>query len=139
MTRSLGAAAAAALLLMTAACGPSEEKLSDRRLHDEISKLRDNPSGSLRLVLLTTVKNLPAHTEDGRAAQAACLLAYSELHEAKERIALLEPQLAQARRQNAIPATISNEVRDTEALLAKARADMPACDAAAAKLALVAR
>lgn len=135
MTRAQLVALLVHSILILPACGPSEERASELRLHEEISRLRDHRGD--RLLQIVVVKNMPAHTPEGHAAKDTCVRAYTELIDAEDAISKAEATM-RALRSDAPPSALA-DVAAAQALLAKARADMPACDAAAAKLALVAR
>lgn len=128
-------ALALALVSFLSACGPSEERLSELRLHQEISRLRESRSD--RLTQLVVVKNTPAHTPEGRAAKDACLRAYTDLEDAEDALRTAEA-MVKALGKHA-PHTTVDQLTAAEAKLARAKAAMPACDEAAARLAAVAR
>lgn len=128
-------ALAAALVALGSACGPSEERISELRLHQEISRLRESRGD--RRMQIVGVKNMPAHTPEGRAAKDACVRAYTHLQDAEDALSQAESMMKGLGKH--VPNAAVAEVAAAEAQLAKARAEMPACDEAAAKLAVVAR
>lgn len=140
MTRARLIALVVPSILLLAACGPSEERASDVAVHEAIARVRDHtgpPEG--RRVKLAALERLAAATPAGSAAKLACARAYESLTTAEEAIFFAKARMAQAKGPAVMHTGAVAEVAAAEAELAKARADMPACDAAAAELALVAR
>lgn len=136
---ALGLASSAVVCaLLALACGRSEERYSELRLREAIDHLR-RASGPDRRVQLAVVRDLPARTPAGSAARDACTRAYTELADAEDAIFQAEVHMKHSEGVGAPPAAAAAEVAVAEALLAKAKADMPACEAAAAELARVAR
>lgn len=126
--------------MLLPACGPSEERASEIQLHEAIDRLRsDAPNGPERRLKLVAVENAPALTPTARAAKDACLPAYRDLLDAEDAISLAEQRVKQAEILKLLPADALTELAAAEILLRKAREQMPACDAAAARLAVSAR
>lgn len=128
-------ALAAALVPLLSACGPSEERISELRLHEEIARLRESRAD--RLTQIVVVKNMPAHTPEGRAARDACVRAYTDLEDAEDALRRAEAMVKGLG--DHAPHTTVAQLTAAEAKLAKAKSAMPACAEAAARLAVVAR
>jgi hypothetical protein len=128
-------------LVFAAACGPEEDRASDLALHDAITRLRDDTGAGAtdRRLRLVTVQQLPARTAAAIDAQRACSEAYRELLDAQDQIAGAELHVTMAASARANPASYADEVARAEKRLAAAKAAMPGCDAAAARLAVAAR
>ncbi|MFO0588676.1 MAG: hypothetical protein U0441_14095 [Polyangiaceae bacterium] len=130
----------AAILSITTlcACGPSEERASDVSLQAAIARLRDDTSKvkEERRQKLAAVEQTAALTAEGRDAKAACVGAYRKLFDAEEAVEKAERsmKLSDALHNGADPSALT-EIVAAEQLLETAREAMPACDAAAAKLA----
>jgi hypothetical protein len=127
---------------LCAGCGPSEERASDVELRAAIDRLRGDTSkdGAQRRLQLTAVEQIAARTPAGGDAKSACASAYRKMFDAEDAVSKAEVSMktAQALGNGASPAVLE-EVIEADRLLEAARLAMPACDAAAAKLAVAAR
>lgn len=134
-------AAPALLLLLAAACGPDEDRITDAQLHHAIERLRSNTSASPegRLLLLVAVEQHGARSPAAIAAKDACVRAYRDLLSAEEQVARIERDVRSAQVAGASLAPFAAEVVRAEERLAAAREAMPACDAASARLAIAVR
>lgn len=137
---SLRAAPAAALLLV-AACGPGEDRLTDVDLQRALDRLRHETAVSAedRRLLLAAVEQHAARGPAAVEAKAACVGAYRRLLDAEDAVASAERQIQAAQAAGAPLEPHVGEVGRAEKLLAAAREAMPACDAAAARLAIAVR
>lgn len=136
-----GAAAAVLALVLAAGCGPSEERTSDRQVYEAIERLRNDTAASNeeRRLRLAALRQIPAQTGVASEAQDACANAYLKLLDSEDAISMAELQMKAASALQPAPSTAIAEVARAEQLLDRAKAAMPACDAAAAKLAIRAR
>ena len=143
MARALAVAVAVFVVgALSVGCGPSDERASDVELRAAIDRLRADTStdwGQRRLEL-TAVEQIATRTPAGSEAKSACASAYRKLFDAEDAVAKAEVSMktAVALGNGASPAVL-DEVLVADRLLETARLAMPACDAAAAKLALAAR
>ena len=140
--RALAAAAILVAGVLSAGCGPSEERASDVELRAAIDRLRGDTStdAAQRRLELAAVEQIASRTPAGSEAKSACASAYRKLFDAEDAVSRAEVSMktAVALGNGASPAVL-DEVLAADRLLETARLAMPACDAAAAKLALAAR
>jgi hypothetical protein len=122
-------------------CGPDVDRDADRSLRDAIERLRGDTGASpeQRRMLLATVGALPAHGAAAQEAKSACIPAYTSLATAEEEIASAELQMKAALAVEAPARAAATEVASAEQHLAAAKQAMPACDAAAVRLAIAVR
>lgn len=85
------------------------------------------------------MQQLPARTPAAMDAQRACVDAYRDLLDAQDQLDSVERDMKVAEAIRANPAVYAPYVARAEQRLAAAKAAMPACDAAAARLAVAAR
>lgn len=133
---------AIAFVSALSACGHREERASDRRLKDALDRLRSDRSGdpAERVVRLAAVRQIHPETPEGDAAWTACVTAYTDLSIAEESITRAETEMRTAKATGmGVSPLVLKEVVDAEERLEKAKTEMPACDDAAAKLALSVR
>ncbi len=124
------------------ACGPSEERASDVELGAAIERLRDDTSSDRAAppAAHRAVEQIDARTPAGREAKSACASAYRKLFDAEDAVAKAEVSMKTAQALGAgVSTSLLEEVLAADRLLETARLAMPACDAAAAKLAVAAR
>ena len=135
----------AALRLLTlvwlgASCWRSEERAADIALHDAITRLRaDAVDTNDRRMRIVSVKSLPARSPEAKAAQTACSEAYRQLTNAQDAIFFAELSVKRDLATRTPVSTAPAELALAEQQLARAKEAMPACDAAASRLALAVR
>jgi hypothetical protein len=129
---------AIAPLLLPIACGRSDDRTSDIAIHDAIALLRNEsgPATTGRRLRLAALMQLPTRTTVAGQAQSTCGEAYRQLLDAEDEIYFAELRMKAA---GAYPGSLAADVARAEKLLEAAKAAMPACDAAAARLAIAAR
>lgn len=128
--------------VLAACSGPSEERSAEKDLKAALDRLRDSTHGdpSMRRVHLQAVGQIQAKTAIARDAQDACMSAYTSLFDAEDAADRAEMQLRISKAGYSRPSEEAlRAVMDADRLLQEAKAAMPACDAAAAKLAATAR
>lgn len=94
----------------------------------------------MRRVLLARVTEIDARSPAAREAQTACAAAYRSLFDAEEAADRADALLRISKGGYTRPSEEAlRAVADADRLLQEAKASMPACDAAAAKLTVAAR
>jgi sRNA-binding protein len=128
--------------LLAAACGPSQERASDEQLRAAIERMRSDQSTHWtdRAMHVAEVEKIPALTPAGHDAKNACVDAYRKLSDAERTIEEAERDLKVSTVMGQPPGELEKQyVAKAEKQLQEAKKALPACDAAAAKLALGAR
>lgn len=129
--------AALCTLASVLGCTPSEEAASDAAFLGELDNLR-NARGDRR-ALAASVRTFPTRSEAAKLAQRACSEAYGNLLDAEDAIAVAEAKVTAAQANGAPLDSALTEVALAEKGLLAAKEAMPACDLAAAKLAVKVR
>lgn len=137
----LRAALVSLLIVLAAACGRDEDRAADRLLLQYVHRLRDETDAGVaeRRALLAAVARQRARSDVAIAAQAACHDAYTKLVNAEEAIDRAEREVHRLLVLREPTGDAAADLSRAEEGLAAARAAMPACDAAAARLAIAVR